>query len=222
MRLVSISDTHCNLSEVKLPEGDILIHSGDLTFSGSVKETEKELFELGKYRAKFKAIILVEGNHDFLGERNEKIMGQLCEDNGITLLRDSSAVVEGIKVYGSPYQPEFGRWAWNLPRGKALKDKWDLIPEDVQLLITHSPPKSILDGVARFNRRIGEYELEHVGCVDLYNRVKELKSLRGHFFGHIHSGRGMVKIGKINFVNSSICTERYKPTNEPIVIDIDF
>ncbi len=218
LKIVCISDTHCRLRKVSIPEGDILVHSGDLTFSGNISETSQELRELGRYRDKFKAIILVEGNHDWLGARNPELMAQMCEDNGITLLRDSGVTVEGLKFYGSPWQPEFCNWSFNLPRGQALKEKWDLIPMDTQVLLTHSPPMGILDGVDRFNK--GEYELEHVGCVDLYNRVMELKDLKLHVFGHLHFSYGQLKMGDTAFVNASINTEQYKPTNVPIVVNI--
>lgn len=219
-RFVCISDTHCQLNKVEIPDGDILLHSGDLTGRGSIQETSKELFELSKHRLRFKAIILVEGNHDRLGEYNPSLMDQMCIDNGITLLRDSSTIIEGFKIYGSPWQPEFYKWAFNLPRGQALKDKWSLIPDDTQILITHSPPMGILDNVQRYDAVNTKWEIEHLGCEDLYDKVHELKDLKLHTFGHIHHAAGQMKVGNTVFVNASSCTEQYKPTNKPIVIDL--
>src|SRR5271155_6014323 len=112
MRIVTLSDTHCQLDKINIPNGDILIHAGDLTYRGDVKETSKELFELSKYKGAFKHIILVEGNHDWLGFRNPTIMDQLCKDNGITLLRDSGINIDGLNLWGSPWQPEFCNWSW--------------------------------------------------------------------------------------------------------------
>lgn len=213
MKLVLISDTHCQLSSVVIPDGDILIHARDLTYRGDIQETSKELFELSKHRARFKNIVFVEGNHDWLGERNPAIMDQMCQDNGITLLRDSSITIEGINFYGSPWQPDFCNWAYNLPRGQALKDKWDLIPDNTNVLITHSPPKGILDLVPRPKGF-------HAGCDDLYNRVMQLKDLKLHVFGHLHMNHGTLNIGNTTFVNASNCTEAYKPTYKPIIISI--
>lgn len=220
MKIVCISDTHCQLQDISLPEGDILVHSGDLTYQGSIKETSKQLFELSTYRAKYKHIILVEGNHDWLGQRSPHIMDQLCADNGITLLRDSETVIDGIKFYGSPWQPEFCNWAFNLDRGPDLKEKWDLIPEDTNVLITHSPPMGILDYVERFNGKKCEYELEHVGCEELYSRVSTLSNLKLHVFGHLHLAYGQIRIENTLFVNAAVCTEQYKPTNKPIIVEI--
>ena len=220
MRMVLISDTHCQLDKIEIPDGDILIHSGDITYRGDIKETSQELFELSKYRAKFKHIILVEGNHDWLGQRQSLIMAQLCEDNGITLLRDSGIAIEGLNFWGSPWQPEFCNWAWNLPRGEALVEKWSQIPDNTNILVTHCPPMGILDNVRRFNGQVCEYEIEHVGCVGLYNRIQQLKQLKLHVFGHIHSGYGKLKVGDLTHVNASICTESYKPSNLPMTIEL--
>ena len=220
MKLVLISDTHCQLDKITIPDGDILVHTGDLTYRGNLQETSKELFELSKHRARFKNIVLIEGNHDWLGERNPTIMDQMCADNGITLLRDSGITIDGIRFYGSPHQPEFCNWAFNLPRGQALKEKWDLIPADTQVLLTHGPPMGILDNVERFNGKKCEYYIEHVGCADLYKKVMEMKELKLHVFGHIHGSYGKHKVVDTLFVNASNCTEQYKPTNAPIIVEI--
>jgi Icc-related predicted phosphoesterase len=220
MKLVLISDTHCRLRKVVIPDGDVLIHAGDLTFQGNIQETSQELRELGRYRDKFKTILLVEGNHDWLGARNPGLMDQMCQDNGITLLRDSGITIDNINYYGSPWQPEFCNWSFNLPRGETLKNKWDLIPDDTQVLITHGPPMSILDPVERWNSKECGFDVEHVGCADLYNRIAQLKDLKLHIFGHIHAGYGQFKSDQTLFVNASICTEAYKPTNLPIIVDL--
>ena len=220
MKLVCISDTHMQLDKVSIPDGDVLLHSGDLTFSGNIQEISKELHELSKHRARFKNIVLIAGNHDWLFQRNPELAKQMCEDNGLTYLCDSGVTIDGIRFWGSPWQPEFCNWAFNLWRGEQLKEKWDLIPMDTQVLLTHSPPMGILDCVERFNGKICEYEMEHVGCQDLYNRVMELKDLKVHQFGHLHLNHGTIKIGDTTFINASTCTEKYKPTNQPFIVVI--
>lgn len=224
MRIVCISDTHCRLRKVKLPPplGDILVHTGDLTFSGNLEETEQELRELGRYRNDYKAILLVEGNHDWLGQRHPDLMGKLCKEHGVTLLRDSGATIEGLKFWGSPWQPEFCNWAWNLPRlGSELQEKWELIPADTEVLLTHGPPHGIRDDIRRLNVMKGEWEVEHVGCFELSIRVKQLKSLKLHVFGHIHCGYGVEVNGGVTYVNAAICNEDYKPVNKPIEVSVN-
>jgi hypothetical protein len=144
----------------------------------------------------------------------------MCKDNGITLLRDSGTIIEGLSLYGSPYQPEFCNWSFNLPRGQALKEKWDLIPEETQVLLTHSPPMSILDCVEKFDTRTGTMGVDHVGCADLYNRVTSLKQLKVHVFGHLHFNHGTVKIKDTTFVNASNVNEQYQVVNSPIIVSI--
>lgn len=212
-KIVCISDTHCQLEQVQIPDGDILVHAGDLTYRGTVSETSKELLKLSKHRARFKEIILVEGNHDWLGFHNPTLMDHMCKDNGIILLRDSGVTIDDLKFYGSPHQPEFHDWAFNLPRGEPLKQKWALIPDDTNVLITHSPLHSILDEVPYPSGF-------RAGCVDLYNRVMELKDLKLSVFGHLHMNHGSVSIDGKTYVNASVCTENYKPTNAPIIISI--
>lgn len=220
MRLVAISDTHCQLSKVEIPEGDVLVHSGDLTYRGTFREINNELIALSQMGKKFNKIILISGNHDFLGEKDYSLMEKLCNDNNIEYLHDSSTEINGLLFYGSPFTPFFNNWAFNLPRGEALKEKWDLIPEDTDVLITHGPPYGILDGVERWNGKNCEFDIEHVGCEALQKRVFDLKQLKLHIFGHIHGGYGTFQMQGPKFVNASICTEQYKPTNVPIVIDL--
>lgn len=211
LKIICLSDTHCQLDKVDVPEGDILIHSGDLTYRGKFEETEKELKILKEKTPNFKHRILVEGNHDWLGEKEPVVMRGLCEENGIILLQHEAIELEGLKIFGSPFQPEFCNWAWNLPRGEALANKWKDISNDTQILITHSPPYHILDRCPDGRR---------VGCEQLKARIADLKDLRLHVFGHIHAGVGTARIDKITFINASICDEAYKTTNKPKIITL--
>lgn len=210
IKVVCISDTHCRLRNVTIPEGDILIHAGDLTFQGNVTEISQELRELERIAKNFKAVFYIAGNHDWLGEYNSSLLRQMCKDVGVTYLQDEWAVHEGLVIYGSPWQPEFCDWAFNLPRGEKLAEKWAQIPDKVDILITHGPPAGILDKTPYG---------ESVGCKDLFERVIKVKP-QLHVFGHIHHNYGIYHFDGITFVNASTCTERYKPTNEPIVIEL--
>lgn len=211
MKVVLISDTHCQIGKVNIPKGDILIHAGDLTYRGGIQETTKELVDLAKNFDNFKHIVLIDGNHDFLGEDYPEIMEKLCKIHGLTYLNHSSITLEGLNIFGSAFTPEFCDWAFNVPRGAALKRKWDQIPENTDILVTHGPPKGILDECPDGFK---------AGCEDLWNRVNQLANLKIHVFGHIHGGYGTQKMGNLTFVNASICTEGYKPTNKPIIIEL--
>jgi hypothetical protein len=138
-------------------------------------------------------------------------------DPKIIYLQDSSAVIDGLKIYGSPWQPRFFDWAFNLDRGAEMAEKWRMIPTDIDILITHGPPNGILDAVPRV------WGTEFTGCEELRKRVATIASigqLKLHVFGHIHCGYGNVEKFGVQFVNASTCDEDYDPTQPPIVIEI--
>lgn len=209
MRMVIISDTH--LREPELPDGDVLIHCGDLLSSGYMEELPFALDWLAPQAKKFQHMVFVPGNHDRCFEKWTDFSIKEMENHGITVLLDRKLIIEGIKFYGSPWQPEFYDWAFNLPRGDELATKWAAIPEDTDVLITHGPPYGIMDYVI--------WDEIHVGCADLMSRVLEVRP-KIHCFGHIHGGYGICEHEGITFVNASICDERYNPTNAPHVVDI--
>lgn len=212
-KIVCISDTHCRLSKIKIPDGDLLIHAGDLTFSGNIEEISQESAQLQKIKAKFThGIVFIPGNHDWLFQRDPELARQLMGD--VKVLIDESIEIDGLKIYGSPWQPEFHRWAFNLPRGEALKEVWAKIPDDIDVLVTHGPPHAILDEVPHPRGF-------HAGCEALALRIVELKNLKLHVFGHLHMNHGSIKLGDTTYVNASSSTEDYKPTNKPITIGIN-
>jgi Icc-related predicted phosphoesterase len=211
-KVVLISDTHCRLRKVVIPEGDILIHAGDLTFQGNVAEISQELRELERIAKNFKAVYFTPGNHDWMAEYNPSLFKQMCKDVGVVFLHDEWAVYDGLVIYGSGWTPEFCDWALNVPRGPKLAEKWAQIPDKVDILVTHGPPAGILDLVP--------YGGERAGCEDLFKRVMQVKP-QLHVFGHIHHSYGVQHFDGITFVNAATCTERYKPTNEPIVIELE-
>ena len=149
----------------------------------------------------------IAGNHDFGFEaiRKSNEVG-IAIPQGVIYLQDEMVEIEGIKIYGSPWQPRFHDWAFNVDRGAAIAQKWDMIPEDVDILITHGPPFGILDDTIQGQR---------VGCEDLYMKVTKLKP-KYHIFGHIHYGYGMRIMEDTTYINASCLGERYEYRNKPI------
>lgn len=208
--VVCISDTHLR-HRFEIPAGDILIHAGDLTMSGSLQEVARALSWLASLPHRWK--VFVAGNHDFLFEKEPQTARRLAEEYetaGLRYLQDEETVIDGIRIYGSPWQPWFMDWAFNLPRGAALKEKWDLIPDGLDILVTHGPPAGILDRVPSGER---------VGCGDLLPAVKRIRP-RYHVFGHIHCEHGVMKQEETTFVNACICDEAYNPTLPPVVFEL--
>ncbi|XP_067012199.1 metallophosphoesterase domain-containing protein 1 isoform X2 [Anabrus simplex] len=126
-------------------------------------------------------------------------------------LQDSEVVLYGLKIYGSPWQPEFCKWAFSLPRGEPCLAKWNEIPEDTDILITHTPP-------------VGHGDLccsgVRAGCVELLSTVQQRVKPKYHVFGHIHEGYGISSDGRIIYVNASTCDINYLPRNPPVVFDV--
>lgn len=208
MRLVIISDTHGQMDKIVLPEGDILIHAGDATYQGTVAEISKFNNHLEPYKDKYKHILFVPGNHDWLFETNKYEARKIMTN--ATVLIDEEIIIEGKKFYGSPWQPEFCAWAFNVKRGPLIARKWDLIPTDTNILITHGPVKGILDTCPDGFR---------AGCEELWKKVVEIKP-ELHICGHIHHAYGMQNFNGTTFINASICDEMYMTTNKPFVVDL--
>lgn len=215
MRIVCISDTHNLHEKIVVPDGDLLIHAGDATINGTEHEIEDFIHWFSELPHKRK--VFVAGNHDWLFELNNRSARLLLANSGIIYLQDSAVEIEGLKIYGSPWQPRFFDWAFNLNRGPELAEKWKLIPDDTNILITHGPPNGILDVV---ERKTGP---ENTGCEALRERVDAIApngKLKIHVFGHIHCGYGTETHNGVKFVNASNCDEAYMPVQPPIVIDI--
>ena len=209
MRIVCISDTHGMHDSVVVPEGDVLIHAGDLTSRG----TARQIRACGEWLAALphRHKVVIAGNHDFLFESELARARELIESPGLTYLHDSGVEIEGVHFWGSPWQPWFHDWAFNLERGEALVEVWAKIPSATDVLITHGPPFGVLDRVARGGHS--------VGCEALAERLQGLE-VKLHVFGHIHEDYG-VQLGADGRVaiNASIATLSYTPTQAPVVVD---
>lgn len=211
MKVVLISDTHGEHRKVDVPKGDLLIHAGDSMSDGWDWGELRDFiqwFEEQEHRHK----ILIAGNHDWLFEKYLVSIKELCKAADIHYLLDESISIGKLKIYGSPWQPEFYGWAFNLPRGKQLAEKWARIPDDVDILVTHGPPYGKRDWVHPVRRP------QNLGCLDLANRLDSIHPII-HVFGHIHGGYGITE-GSTTFVNASIMDEAYRPVNAPTVVTI--
>jgi len=226
IKFVCISDTHTKTSTLTVPDGDVLIHAGDFSYTG----TKKEIEEFSKFieRLPHPHKVIIAGNHDLtfdidnyndLRARFHRYDKQMYDCKAIkdmiiskfTYLEDNCATVCGYKIFGSPWTPVFYDWGFNLPKGKPLLEKWKQIPSDAEIVITHGPPYGILDectdGVL-------------AGCEDLKNELLNRVKPLYHIFGHIHEGYGVKKIDNTTFINASTCTYSYKPNNAPIVFEL--
>ncbi|KAA6337055.1 3' 5'-cyclic adenosine monophosphate phosphodiesterase CpdA [termite gut metagenome] len=205
MNILFFSDTHCLHRRLKdIPPADMIIHAGDVSFSGEDHEVEDFIRWFGKLDYKYK--IFIAGNHDFYFEDETIRRIQRMLPENAYYLCDSGVEIEGIKFWGSPINPRFLDWAFNCERGEQIRGHWKLIPKDTDILITHSPPFGLLDQTTRG---------VHTGCEDLLKAIKRIKP-RYHLFGHIHEAYGMIQSGKTTFINGSVLNEHYVIQNPPV------
>ncbi len=219
MILTIISDTHNKHKHITgdLKGGDLLLHAGDLSSMGyehEIREFAKWYNNLDNYTTK----VFIAGNHDWGFQNNVEKTKEILETyKDINYLEDEYlGIIEGgepeVKIWGSPWQPEFYNWAFNLPRkGEELKAKWNMIPEDIDILITHGPAWGFLDDVEG-NRNV------HLGCELLAERIKQIKP-KIHICGHIHTGYGHYYDGHTHYFNAAVLNERYNYAHLPWHID---
>lgn len=223
LKLVAISDTHLRHKQVSLPQGDILIHAGDWTATGQHNQVRDFLKWLNKlvYTGQFKYVVFIAGNHDLSIEREpsfkNSVLEEYCDEN-IIYLENESIDICGIKIYGTPWTPEFNNWAFGYERNSVRADAIiSNIPRDTDILVTHGPPKDILDQCAY---KMNSYP-DKAGCELLRHHIEEnLTGLKYHIFGHIHEARNIdiTTLPPTVFINASICNLQYQPVNPPIVI----
>jgi len=226
MRIVCTSDIHTLQDKMihLIPKGDVFVFGGDGTFRGNQKETTDFMNWIINLKG-FDTKICIAGNHDFAFEKQPRpdwllhlINDENLSQSDCVYLEDDSFIIESpefsrpIKFYGSPWQPRFFDWAFNVDRDK-IHVYWEKIPEDTDVLITHGPPVNIGDNVTH-NRIV-----EHVGCVSLKEHIDRIKPVL-HVFGHLHDGYGVSVVNGVTHVNASICNEQYSPINRPIIIDL--
>ena len=159
MKIVTISDTHGMHRSLNMPSGDVLVHAGDFSADGTLENAREFNQWLGTLDYEHKVVIA--GNHELCFEKNSAEAEKLISN--AVYLKDSSIVIDGLKFYGAPWQPAFYDWAFNLQRGSELKQKWDMIEEGTDVLITHGPLYGYLDSVV---------ECEHLGCEELTKAVQ--------------------------------------------------
>ncbi len=242
LRCACISDTHGRHDDIILPACDVLFHGGDLTMTGLPHSLERIIHhwfpsQLKKVRNQ---IIFIAGNHDLTLHKEHyptvwpqfhtqkadisqtQQLIQNLPSNQITYLQDESYQLHhqgeeddcSLTVYGSPWQPLFHDWAFNMERD-CIGDKiWSQIPSNTDILLTHGPPLGRGDLLTNRKNR--------VGCVDLLRHVQTRIQPKLHIFGHIHESHGVSFDGTTLYVNASSVHGAfiYNIRNPVTVIDI--
>jgi Icc-related predicted phosphoesterase len=240
MLIEATADIHNQGKHVRLKGADLLLIAGDVSSRGTITEITAFNEWCGKVQCKYThGVAMTPGNHDWLFQDNEPLARETMT-NALVLI-DEMIEIEGIRIYGSPWQPEFGNWAYNLPRGDKLKMRWDMIPDGPKrpdILLVHSPAHEILDTVPqRYAKRvtkeginprgdiyhshhIEEYNFDkHVGCWDLRQAINRVKP-QVVIHGHIHCSYGSAIVDGVTYRNVAACNEAYDPVNPTQLFEI--
>ena len=196
MKILHISDTHgCHRRLHDLPQADIVVHSGDFTMNGS----EQEALDFMNWFCDlpYPQKIFVCGNHD------DCLYGATIDglDGNVHYLCNSGVEIEGLKFYGVP-----------MFMSDCISDRqtkhYANIPDDTDILITHTPPFGILD----FDDDI------HYGSEELLARISAVQP-RLHLFGHIHSRHGTTVLNGTIFSNGAMVNADYSNFRKPSLIE---
>ncbi len=209
MKVVCISDTHGDHDVVQLPQGDVLVHAGDITAHGH--EADLQAFLSWFSAQPFEHKIFIAGNHDTFLEQAPQRSAELSQDAGVHYLNDSGVVISGVHFWGSPITPRFFDWSFMRDPGDDIEKHWRMIPDSTDILITHGPIWGVLDLVER------SADLsENTGCKSLAKVVERVRP-QFHVFGHIHECYGQIQKNETHHINASTMNNSYRVENAPIV-----
>jgi Icc-related predicted phosphoesterase len=214
MKIVALSDTHGQHRMVSVPDGDILIFSGDMTMGG-------EPWALNDFSEWLAALphehkLWTYGNHEWTCDpRNAHyVPGFDCIVQSGRRLGDHQSgtlvKVNGLRIWGSPVHPRFHGWAFGREKGSDIRRYWEQIPLDADVVVTHGPPQGILDANGAG---------EQCGCPALRDRLSAVRPAV-HIFGHIHTRYGVEQRGATRFVNAALLDDKYELVREPIVLEV--
>jgi Icc-related predicted phosphoesterase len=211
MKIWHISDTHGFHNQLIVPEGiDLVIHTGDCSNHRDPFLNEPEVWKFVDWYEKLPIPnkIFIPGNHDTSIERG-LIKPSLFTSCHIHLLMHDWIDINGIKIFGSPYTPTFGDWAFMKSR-ETINRVWEQIPEDMDIVAVHGPCKGILD-LSRDRQNVLEF------CGDSALRKHILNRIKPKYFlsGHIHNFEDIINTGfrylpdyGITFSNAAGVTDR--------------
>lgn len=212
MLICNVSDLHGHL--IDIPDCDLLLIAGDVTPLSVDRDFKKSIIWyntifndwIQQLKARGIAIIMVAGNHDFIFEKGHDIIVPHLD---CCYLNHNETTFKDLIIYGAPYSLPFNNWAFNVPEVE-LEKKWAQISNDTDIIIVHGPPYEYGD-------KCEDGRL--MGSTSLTERIKSIKPSLV-VTGHIHHSYGTYMLDATTIINASVCTEKYKPLNKPIMFEI--
>lgn len=213
MRVVAVSDLHGMLPPI--PPCDLLLLAGDLCPLGNHRPAYQAEWLDTTFRRWLTGlpagrVIGVAGNHDFVFEQRPDLVPA---DLPWVYLQDSGTTWHDLSVWGTPWQPRFFDWAFNLDEPELLQ-RWASIPAGTDIVVLHGPPHGYGDGAARSGGAV-----EHTGSPGLLARLQVIQP-RLAVFGHIHEGRGEWRLGRTLLANVSQVNRAYEPVHAPWLVEL--
>lgn len=195
MKFFAISDTHGLHRQVVLPVNvDCFLFAGDSTNSFYLNQNLQEFEDFFNWFVDLpiKHKIIIAGNHDTWATK--AYVRDKLKEAGVIYLENEYHQIDRFKIFGSPWTPTFGTWHFMKDRSK-MDAIWRNLDYDIDILITHGPPNSVLDLTE--NR---DYKIEQAGDISLFKRVMERKP-DYHIFGHIHNFKSCRNQGMMQLAN---------------------
>lgn len=191
MKIWAISDSHTHHRDYKVPVVDTVLFCGDESNRRDQYLNEAEFYDWYEWfeDLPIQNKLYIPGNHSTYVYHNEKRVRELFFASNIHWMHNEELVLDGLKFYGCGISPTFGDWVYMSSRTK-MNRYWEQIPDDVDVLLTHAPPRGILDVSER-----RDHAFDLAGCSALRKRVDKLKQLKLHVFGHIHDDEDIVNAG---------------------------
>lgn len=211
--IACISDLHGRLPETT-PACDVLVIAGDICPSTDHTVHFQSCWLATTFtdwlnEQPAAEIIAVPGNHDLIFQKQRWMAPELP----LTMLIDEAISVFGLRFYGTPWQPVFRDWAFNLTEPE-LAEKFAMIPQHVDVLISHGPPFGYGDLVEGGNKG-------HLGSHSLHDAIVR-RDIQAVVCGHIHTGHGIYEMGEDTIVvNASCLDERYRQVYKPIMLTFE-
>ena len=190
MKICAISDLHGTFPK-SVPDCDLLIVAGDVCpdifpgrqYARNYPTVQLEWFEdvfvpwVQKQPCEF--AVSTWGNHDFCGHLKPN-----AEYRGLDVISDGPVMVNGVKLWLTPWSNSFMDWAWMKPH-EELAQVYAKIPEDVDILVSHQPPY----GYGDLYPNLDTGKLEHIGSSELLYAIERTRP--SHVVcGHLHGGHG--------------------------------
>lgn len=211
MKICCASDLHGFTPDI--PDCDLLLLAGDYQTQRKGWLEWRDVYKpwIDAIAERGIKVVGVAGNHDwmFIHEKDNLIRVNW------TYLQDSGCEFQGLNIWGSPWQPRFFDWAFNLDE-EELEKKWRLIPKNTDIILLHGPPRGYGD-LSRFS--VNGTGPERTGSPSLTKRIEEIKP-KLVVCGHIHSAYGMYQLGDTMVVNVAVVNERYQLTKHPVIVEI--